>query len=154
MDVSREAFDAFNEANFDRIRALIKAAIDDAPTDGALINAVYLIGGGSRVIALEKAITSLLPGTRLVKTFYRDEAVIKGAAVFASHFGSDGAGFKLSEILGRSVLLETNKLQEIFAHDATVPCEFSIAIDRNAPKMNLKVRPEGSYVIWDLCCYR
>ncbi|KAH7712526.1 heat shock protein 70 [Aphelenchoides avenae] len=115
LDVSREVFDAFNEANFDRIRALIKAAIHDAPTDGRFFNAVYLIGGGSRVIALEKAITSLLPGTRLVKTFYRDEAVIKGAAVFASHFGSDGAGFKVIDVLGRSVLLDANQLQEIFA---------------------------------------
>ncbi|KAH7712527.1 Hsp70 protein [Aphelenchoides avenae] len=119
LDVSREVFDAFNEANFDRIRALIKAAIHDAPTDGRFFNAVYLIGGGSRVIALEKAITSLLPGTRLVKTFYRDEAVIKGAAVFASHFGSDGAGFKVIDVLGRSVLLDANQLQEIFAPNAS-----------------------------------
>ncbi|KAH7695182.1 Heat shock protein 70 family, partial [Aphelenchoides avenae] len=68
FDIYRDVFDILNEGNYDRIMTMVREALRESHRTAASVDAVYVVGGGSRIFTLEKQISGLFYGKRLVKT--------------------------------------------------------------------------------------
>ncbi|KAH7711983.1 heat shock protein 70 [Aphelenchoides avenae] len=144
FDICRDVFDILNEGNYDRIMAIVREALQDSHRTAASVDVVYVVGGGSRVFTLEKRISELFFGKRLVKNFHRDEAVVKGAALFASKMRATGSteSFFVEEGLGRSLSVQSSEKddrQQVADRGRRLPLVASVTVHRNGGITTVKV---------------
>lgn len=149
FDICRDVFDILNEGNYDRIMAIVREALQDSHRTAASVDVVYVVGGGSRVFTLEKRISELFFGKRLVKNFHRDEAVVKGAALFASKMNATGTTdrYFVEDVLGRSLCIQSSEKgdrRQVADRSERLPLVAEIAVDCSEGIPTVKVRFIGT----------
>ncbi len=129
VTLTKERFDALMKPLVDRSVAIAREVLDAAKIDPKGIDDVVLVGGTTRIPAVQDAVAALF-GRRPSKRINPDEAVALGAAMLAAEIG-DGKTPTLLDILPMSVGRGTaGRLFVPIAERFTrVPCESELLLD-------------------------
>eukprot|EP01054_Gregarina_sp_Poly1_P000942 Gregarina_sp_Poly_1__941@NODE_1227_length_4719_cov_70_628762_g835_i0_p1_GENE_NODE_1227_length_4719_cov_70_628762_g835_i0NODE_1227_length_4719_cov_70_628762_g835_i0_p1_ORF_typecomplete_len435_score41_65HSP70/PF00012_20/2_4e82MreB_Mbl/PF06723_13/3_4e03MreB_Mbl/PF06723_13/4e19StbA/PF06406_11/5_4e03StbA/PF06406_11/1_1e08PilM_2/PF11104_8/7_5e05Hydantoinase_A/PF01968_18/84Hydantoinase_A/PF01968_18/0_026Hydantoinase_A/PF01968_18/4_3e03FtsA/PF14450_6/5_6e03FtsA/PF14450_6/0_0045FGGY_N/PF00370_21/2_1e02FG len=87
--ITRGTFERICTDIFEECTNLIRSALQSAGIGAQDINFIALAGGSSRIPRLQKDINAIFPGARINQAEYCEEAVVKGAALYAKHVASD-----------------------------------------------------------------
>lgn len=133
VTLTRVQFEKLCQPLFARCIDTVKAVIRDANTTLESVTDVVLVGGSTRVPALQEALTELFGGRiDLAKSINPDEAVAYGAAVQGAILkaGGTGGGAALEGISTDLVLLDVTPLSLGIELEGRV---MSVLIPRNTP---------------------
>jgi L1 cell adhesion molecule like protein len=142
---------------FTRCIDTVRAVIRDAGATVETVSDVVLVGGSTRVPALQEALTELFSGRiELCKSINPDEAVAYGAAVQGAILkaGGSGGGAALDGISTDLVLLDVTPLSLGIELEGRV---MSVLIPRNTPIPCVRSREYTTCEDWqteiDVCVY-
>lgn len=113
VTITRAIFEKLNAANFAKCIDTVKAVLRDAGTAVDSVSDVVLVGGSTRIPALQEQLSALFNGrVELCKSINPDEAVAYGAAVQGAilRAGGSGGGAALEGISSDLVLLDVTPL--------------------------------------------
>ena len=131
--LTRAAFEKICQPLFTKCIDTVKAVIRDAGATVETVSDVVLVGGSTRVPALQEQLSALFSGRiELCKSINPDEAVAYGAAVQAAIIksGGTGGGLALDGISTDLVLLDVTPLSLGIELEGKV---MSVLIPRNTP---------------------
>jgi len=131
--LTRATFEKICKPLFDRCIETVRAVIRDASATVETVSDVVLVGGSTRVPALQDQLTALFGGRiELCKSVNPDEAVAYGAAVQGAIIksGGTGGGAALDGITTDLVLLDVTPLSLGIELEGRV---MSVLIPRNTP---------------------
>jgi heat shock protein 1/8 len=134
--LTRANFEKICAEHFNRCLDTVKAVIKDAGATLDTITDVVLVGGSTRVVALQEKLSALFGGRiDLSKSINPDEAVAYGAAVQGAIIksGGSGGGLALDGISSELVLLDVTPLSlgielegrvmsVLIPRNTTIPC--------------------------------
>ena len=135
MELSRAKFEELSKDLIQKTLSPVKSALKDADLSPNEINRIILVGGSTRIPAVQKAIQTVFDGMQIDRSVNPDEAVAAGAAIQAGVLGGEVEDVLLLDITPLSLGLET--LGEVFTKiiekNTTVPTSksqiFSTAAD-------------------------
>jgi len=135
MDLSRAKFEELSKDLIQKTLDPVKLALKDADLKPNEIDRIILVGGSTRIPAVQKAIQTVFDGMQIDRSVNPDEAVASGAAIQAGVLGGEVEDVLLLDITPLSLGLET--LGEVFTKiiekNTTVPTSksqiFSTAAD-------------------------
>jgi molecular chaperone DnaK len=129
VEITREQLDALAQPLIDRTIGIAREVMSARSLSPADIDDVLLVGGTTRIPAVQKAVGELF-GRRPSKRINPDEAVALGAALLAEEIGSGGAP-TLLDILPMSVGYGAAGLrfEAVVARNARLPAEREIPFD-------------------------
>ena len=136
----------FNEMTADLVEATMKPvrqAISDSGLSTSEIDKVLMVGGSSRIPAVQEAVAKFI-GKEPFKGINPDECVAIGAALQAGVLGGDVKGLLLLDVTPLSLGIETmgNVNTKIIERNTTIPVKksqiFSTAVD-NQPSVEIHV---------------
>ena len=136
----------FNEMTADLVEATMKPvrqAISDSGLNTSEIDKVLMVGGSSRIPAVQEAVAKFI-GKEPFKGINPDECVAIGAALQAGVLGGDVKGLLLLDVTPLSLGIETmgNVNTKIIERNTTIPVKksqiFSTAVD-NQPSVEIHV---------------
>jgi len=81
FSLSKKQFESLCESLFNQTLDTVKKVIADAKLKASDINEVVLVGGSTRVPAIQSQLSAFFGGKQLCKSLHPDEAVAYGAAV-------------------------------------------------------------------------
>lgn len=113
VTITRAIFEKLNQANFAKCIDTVKAVLRDAGTAVDSVSDVVLVGGSTRIPALQEQLSALFNGrVELCKSINPDEAVAYGAAVQGAilRAGGSGGGAALEGLSSDLVLLDVTPL--------------------------------------------
>uniref|UniRef100_A0A7S3MBA8 Heat shock protein 70 n=1 Tax=Spumella elongata TaxID=89044 RepID=A0A7S3MBA8_9STRA len=113
VTITRAIFEKLNAANFTKCIDTVKAVLRDAGTAVDSVSDVVLVGGSTRIPALQEQLSALFSGrVELCKSINPDEAVAYGAAVQGAilRAGGSGGGAALEGLSSDLVLLDVTPL--------------------------------------------
>ncbi|XP_065184874.1 heat shock 70 kDa protein-like isoform X2 [Sycon ciliatum] len=133
--LTRGEFDAINQQLLDRSLLPVERALDDAGMSKDEVDEVVLIGGSTRIVAVQNLLEAYFPGKSLSKRINPDEAVAMGAAIQAANLtlsydqkkGSvrDGRleGLTLMDVLPHSLGIElaNGNMSVVIKRNTTIP---------------------------------
>jgi len=135
MDLSRAKFEELAKELIQRTLAPVNLALKDSDLQPSGIDKIILVGGSTRIPAVQAAIQTIFDGMQIDRSVNPDEAVASGAAIQAGVLGGEIEDVLLLDITPLSLGIET--LGEVFTKiiekNTTVPTSksqtFSTAAD-------------------------
>merc|ERR1712013_264805 len=132
--LTREKFESLCQTLIQRCKVPVEKALQDARLDKAEINEVVLLGGSTRIPAIQNLVVELT-GKTPNKTVNPDEVVAIGAAVQAVILACEIKDVLLLDVTPLSLGVETmgGVMTKIIARNTTIPTKksemFSTAVD-------------------------
>ena len=133
-ELTREVFEDLCKELIDRCRIPVEKAINDARLDTSNINEVVLVGGSTRIPAIQKLVESIT-NKKPNQTVNPDEVVAIGAAIQAGILVGEIKDILLLDVTPLSLGVETlgSVMTKIIARNTTIPTKksemFSTAVD-------------------------
>ena len=134
QDLTREKFEALCKNLIDRCRIPVEKALKDAKLDKSGINEVVLVGGSTRIPAIQQLVESLT-GKKPNKSVNPDEVVAIGAAIQAGILAGEITDILLLDVTPLSLGVETvgGIMTKLISRNTTIPVKkselFSTAAD-------------------------
>jgi molecular chaperone DnaK len=134
QELTREVFEKLCEKLINRCRIPVEKALSDARLDKSDINEVVLVGGSTRIPAIQKLVESLT-GKKPNQSVNPDEVVAIGAAIQAGILAGEVKDILLLDVTPLSLGVETlgGVMTKIIARNTTIPVKksemFSTAVD-------------------------
>jgi molecular chaperone DnaK len=134
QELTRDVFEKLCENLIDRCRIPVEKAISDARLDKSDINEIVLVGGSTRIPAIQKLVESLT-GKKPNQSVNPDEVVAIGAAIQAGILAGEIKDILLLDVTPLSLGVETlgGVMTKIIARNTTIPVKksemFSTAVD-------------------------
>ena len=132
--LTREVFENLCKELFDRCRIPVEKAISDAKLDKSNINEIVLVGGSTRIPAVQKLV-EVITNKKPNQTVNPDEVVAIGAAIQAGILAGEIKDILLLDVTPLSLGVETlgSVMTKIIARNTTIPTKksemFSTAVD-------------------------
>ncbi len=135
LELSRAKFEELSKSLIQKTLDPVKLALKDADLKPSEIDRIILVGGSTRIPAVQEAIQTIFEGMQIDRSVNPDEAVAAGAAIQAAVLGGEVEDVLLLDITPLSLGIET--LGEVFTkiidRNTTVPTSksqvFSTAAD-------------------------
>ena len=133
-ELTREVFETLCKDLFDRCRIPVEKAISDAKLDKSNINEIVLVGGSTRIPAVQKLV-EIITNKKPNQTVNPDEVVAIGAAIQAGILAGEIKDILLLDVTPLSLGVETlgSIMTKIIARNTTIPTKksemFSTAVD-------------------------
>merc|ERR1712085_113839 len=133
-ELSREIFEDLCKDLIDRCRIPVEKSINDARLDKSDINEVVLVGGSTRIPAIQRLVESIT-NKKPNKNVNPDEVVAVGAAIQAGILAVEIKDVLLLDVTPLSLGVETlgGVMTKIIARNTTIPTKksemFSTAVD-------------------------
>ncbi|MBE9042942.1 molecular chaperone DnaK [Pleurocapsales cyanobacterium LEGE 10410] len=135
LELSRAKFEELSKALIQKTLEPVKQALKDSGLQPKEIDRIILVGGSTRIPAVQTAIQTIFEGMQIDRSVNPDEAVAAGAAIQAGVLGGEVEDVLLLDITPLSLGIET--LGEVFTKiiekNTTVPTSksqiFSTAAD-------------------------
>ena len=133
-ELTREVFENLCEKLIDRCRIPVEKALNDARLEKSDINEVVLVGGSTRIPAIQKLVESLT-NKKPNQSVNPDEVVAIGAAIQAGILAGEIKDILLLDVTPLSLGVETlgGVMTKIIARNTTIPVKksemFSTAVD-------------------------
>ncbi|AFY87590.1 MULTISPECIES: molecular chaperone DnaK [Chroococcidiopsis] len=134
MTLTRAKFEELCSDLIDRCRVPVENAMRDAKLDKSAINEVVLVGGSTRIPAVQEVVKRVL-GRDPNQSVNPDEVVAVGAAIQAGVLAGDVTGILLLDVSPLSLGVETlgGVMTRIIPRNTTIPTKksevFSTAVD-------------------------
>lgn len=134
MTLTRAKFEELCSDLIDRSRIPVENALRDAKIDKSAIDEVVLVGGSTRIPAVQELVKRIL-GKDPNQSVNPDEVVAVGAAIQAGVLGGDVTGILLLDVTPLSLGVETlgGVMTRIIPRNTTIPTKksevFSTAVD-------------------------
>nr|YP_010472003.1 Hsp70-type chaperone [Haslea avium]UVG41468.1 Hsp70-type chaperone [Haslea avium] len=133
-ELTRELFEKLCEDLISRCRIPVEKSLSDARLDKSDINEVVLVGGSTRIPAIQELVESLT-GKKPNQSVNPDEVVAIGAAIQAGILAGEVKDILLLDVTPLSLGVETlgGVMTKIIARNTTIPVKksemFSTAVD-------------------------
>nr|YP_010472082.1 Hsp70-type chaperone [Navicula arenaria]UVG41547.1 Hsp70-type chaperone [Navicula arenaria] len=134
QELTREVFEKLCENLISRCRIPVEKSLNDARLDKSDINEVVLVGGSTRIPAIQELVESLT-GKKPNQSVNPDEVVAIGAAIQAGILAGEVKDILLLDVTPLSLGVETlgGVMTKIIARNTTIPVKksemFSTAVD-------------------------
>ena len=134
QDLTREKFESLCKNLIDRCSIPVEKALKDAKLDKSGINEVVLVGGSTRIPAIQQLVQSLT-GKKPNKSVNPDEVVAIGAAIQAGILAGEITDILLLDVTPLSLGVETvgGIMTKLISRNTTIPVKkselFSTAAD-------------------------
>ncbi len=133
-ELTREKFETLCKDLIDRCRIPVEKALKDAKLDKSAINEIVLVGGSTRIPAIQQLVESLT-GKKPNKSVNPDEVVAIGAAIQAGILAGEITDILLLDVTPLSLGVETvgGIMTKLISRNTTIPVKkselFSTAAD-------------------------
>ena len=137
QDLTRKKFEDLCQGLIDRCRIPVEKALKDAKLDKSGINEVVLVGGSTRIPAIQQLVQSLT-GKKPNRSVNPDEVVAIGAAIQAGILAGEITDILLLDVTPLSLGVETmgGIMTKLISRNTTIPVKkselFSTAADNQA----------------------
>jgi molecular chaperone DnaK len=134
QELTRDVFESLCENLISRCKIPVEKAINDARLDKSNIDEIVLVGGSTRIPAIQQLVESLT-GKKPNQTVNPDEVVAIGAAIQAGILAGEIKDILLLDVTPLSLGVETlgGIMTKIIARNTTIPTKksemFSTAVD-------------------------
>ena len=135
MTLTRAKFDALTADLVEKTLGPVRQALSDAGLQASELDKVLLVGGSTRIIAVQEAVKKVLNGKEPFKGINPDECVAIGASIQGGVLGGDVKGLLLLDVTPLSLGIETEGgiSTKIIDRNTTIPTKksqiFSTAAD-------------------------